>query len=50
MYDTELEKAAGNKSIHILSLPPSADIEINALQRVSGIVLQKSLREGLDSL
>ncbi len=46
VYNAVLEKAAGNKSIHILSLPPSSDIEVNALQRVSSVVLQKSLREG----
>ncbi|MEE8115364.1 MAG: glycosyltransferase [Nitrososphaerales archaeon] len=46
VYDAVLEKAAGNKSIHVLSLPPSSDIEVNALQRVSSVVLQKSLREG----
>jgi trehalose synthase len=30
----------------LLFLPPSSDIEINALQRGSTIVLQKSLKEG----
>lgn len=30
----------------VLFLPPASDIEINALQRASDIVLQKSLREG----
>jgi len=30
----------------VLFLPPSSDIEINALQRGSTVVLQKSLREG----
>jgi trehalose synthase len=38
--------AANDKDIHILLLPPSSDIEINALQRGSTIILQKSLREG----
>lgn len=32
--------------IHILELPPRSDLEINALQRASAIVVQKSLREG----
>jgi trehalose synthase len=32
--------------IHVLYLPPSSDIEINALQRASTVILQKSLREG----
>lgn len=38
--------AADDPDIHILFLPPSSDIEINALQRASAVVLQKSLREG----
>lgn len=40
------EAAEGDDDIHILFLPPSSDIEINALQRASTIVLQKSLKEG----
>lgn len=32
--------------IHVIYLPPSSDIEINALQRASTVILQKSLREG----
>jgi len=32
--------------IHIIYLPPSSDLEVNALQRASTVVLQKSLREG----
>jgi trehalose synthase len=40
------EAAAKDKDIHVIFLPPSSDIEINALQRGSNIVLQKSLREG----
>jgi trehalose synthase len=39
-------EAEKDKDIFILFLPPAADIEINALQRGSTIVLQKSLREG----
>lgn len=35
-----------DKDIFVLFLPPSSDLEINALQRGSTIVLQKSLREG----
>jgi trehalose synthase len=43
----EVREAAGNdKDIHILFLPPSSDIEINALQRASSVILQKSLKEG----
>ncbi len=39
-------EAAGHPDIHILVLPPTANLEINALVRGSTIVLQKSLREG----
>jgi trehalose synthase len=43
----EVKDAASNdKDIHIIFLPPGSDIEINALQRASDIVLQKSLKEG----
>lgn len=38
--------ATGDPDIHIIFLPPASDIEINALQRASTVVLQKSLREG----
>ncbi len=38
--------AADNPDIHIIFLPPASDIEINALQRASTVVLQKSLKEG----
>ena len=40
------EEAGNDRDIFILVLPPSSDIEVNALQRGSTIVLQKSLREG----
>ncbi|MDD5291777.1 MAG: glycosyltransferase [Candidatus Omnitrophica bacterium] len=39
------EKAASDPDIHILLLPHS-DIEVNALQRVSTVMIQKSLKEG----
>ncbi|TLY33796.1 MAG: glycosyltransferase, partial [Ignavibacteria bacterium] len=43
----EVKKEAGNdKNIFVLFLPPASDIEINALQRGSTVVLQKSLKEG----
>jgi trehalose synthase len=38
--------AAGDADIHVLDLPPWSAFEINALQRASTIVIQKSLREG----
>lgn len=40
------EAASGDTDIHVLLLPAFADLEINALQRASTVVLQKSLREG----
>lgn len=40
------EAAADDPDIHILFLPPGSDIEINALQRASSVILQKSLKEG----
>ena len=44
---TEVRNAAeGDPDIHVIFLPPSSDIEINALQRASSVVLQKSLKEG----
>ncbi len=40
------ERAAGDPDIHVIELPPDAHVEINALQRASTVVIQKSLREG----
>lgn len=40
------EAAAGDPNIHVLLLPPDAHRTINALQRASDIVIQKSIREG----
>jgi trehalose synthase len=40
------EKAKGDPDIHILAIPPDSDLEINALQRGSDVIVQKSLREG----
>ena len=39
-------EAEGDPDVFILFLPPGSDLEINALQRASSVVLQKSLREG----
>jgi trehalose synthase len=38
--------ASGDPDIHILLLPPFSDRQINALQRIATVVLQKSLKEG----
>jgi len=40
------EAAENDPDIHILELPPWAPLEVNALQRASTVVIQKSLREG----
>ncbi len=40
------DASSDDPDIHILFLPPASDIEINALQRTSTIILQKSLKEG----
>jgi len=43
----EVREAAGNDpDVHLLELPPWSALEINALQRASTILVQKSLREG----
>ncbi|MCG3205592.1 MAG: Trehalose synthase [Elusimicrobia bacterium] len=39
-------RAEGDSDIHILELPPTSHLEINALQRASDVILQKSLKEG----
>jgi trehalose synthase len=39
-------EANGEPDIHIIELPAWAPLEVNALQRASTIVIQKSLREG----
>ncbi len=40
------EFAADDPDVHILLLPPFSDRDINALQRMAFVVLQKSLKEG----
>ena len=43
----EIREAAGDDpDVHILDLPPTSNIEINAIQRASSVVVQKSLKEG----
>jgi trehalose synthase len=43
----EVQQAAnGEADIHIIELPAWAPLQVNALQRASTIVIQKSLREG----
>ena len=40
------EEAGDDPDIHLLELPPSSPLEVNALQTASTVVIQKSLREG----
>ena len=40
------ERAGNNPDIHILLIPSGSNIEINALQRASTVIVQKSHREG----
>jgi trehalose synthase len=40
------QEANNDPDIHILELPTWAPLEVNALQRASSVVIQKSLREG----
>jgi trehalose synthase len=43
----EVQEAAGtDPDVHLLLLPPTANLEINALQRAATLVIQKSTREG----
>lgn len=46
VLDEVRNMADGDPDIFILFLPPGSDIEINALQRASTVILQKSLKEG----
>jgi trehalose synthase len=43
----EVKQRAGNdQDIHVLHLPPGADLEINALVRGSTLIVQNSVKEG----
>ncbi len=46
VYKEVVEKAGDDKDIFVLNLPPESNIEINALQRASTVILQKSIKEG----
>jgi len=46
VLDEVLTEAKGDPDIHIVLLPPTSSLEINALQRASDLILQKSIREG----
>jgi len=40
------ERAADNPDVHVLAIPSGSDLEINALQRASTVIIQKSIKEG----
>ncbi|MFC1961911.1 glycosyltransferase [Chloroflexota bacterium] len=40
------QKAKRDPGVHILNLPPTSSLEINAIQRASRVILQPSIREG----
>jgi len=46
VLDEVRAEAKDDPDIHILLLPPTSSLEINALQRASTLILQKSIREG----
>jgi trehalose synthase len=46
VFNEVKEKAGNDPDIHILLIPSGSDLEINALQRASTVIVQKSLREG----
>jgi trehalose synthase len=46
VHQKVVRAAEGRKDIHILLIPPFSDLEINALQRASAVVVQKSVKEG----
>jgi trehalose synthase len=44
----EVREQVGNDAdVHILELPPTSNLEINAIQRASSVVIQKSMKEGV---
>lgn len=46
VYRETVQAAGDDKDIKLLMLPPNSDLEINAFQRGSTVVMQKSIREG----
>lgn len=45
VYEEVKQAAAGDPDIHIILMPHN-DLEVNALQRASTVIIQKSIREG----
>ncbi|BBD72377.1 glycosyl transferase family 1 [Sulfodiicoccus acidiphilus] len=46
VYRKTVAEAGDDSDIHLLMLPPNSDLEINAFQSGSDVVMQKSVREG----
>lgn len=46
VLDEVRAEAKDDPDVHILLLPPTSSLEINALQRASTLILQKSVKEG----
>ncbi len=46
VYREVLRKSISDRNVHVLMLPPDAHREINAIQRGSTVLIQKSLKEG----
>ena len=40
------DRAADDPDVHVVELPPTSNLEINAIQRASTVIVQKSLHEG----
>lgn len=46
VFEEVREEVGDDPLIHVLLVPPGSDLEINALQRASAVIIQKSLKEG----
>jgi trehalose synthase len=46
ILDQIYEETKGDEDIHVLNLPQSSDLEINAFQRAASVIMQPSTREG----
>jgi len=46
VYRKTVAEAGEDKDIHLLILPPNSNLEINAFQSGSDVIMQKSVREG----
>ena len=46
VYRDVLKRVGRDKNAKVVLLPPNADLDVNAIQRHSNVILQKSLKEG----